>query len=458
MATRILSTSPASRATSVVRNVFLTAQFEADLNRNSVTDLTVLLVKTSDRTVISGVADYILGTRTVTFQLGELLESNTEYTWILVGRSEGLLTLDGQPALSVNEQVAFKTGTEINPGIPLAPSSAVSGDIPAFEGGAGIYTTVFGRTGEAVTHAVTTAGQVGPSGQIFPAPAGSAIYLALSGTIDLDPITISGTVPGDGDHLLLLDDMTTIDVSFSDIPVNTGLTNGGIEIEAADLLDLDVDQPTWTVSVSDNKLVITPSVWRGGTEYTITVSSEITGNNSEALGTEYSFDFSVRPEYYFTTVRLVRANLGSAISKISDEDIEVLIYENSLWAYEHSAASFDLDNPPIYVKDYVLCKTKLDVLNTALMGTDSVTRERIGEVEFHYGDSLGTKFKEKITELNACIEDNKIQILSLGRRTVVSSAVKAGAFVGRPGRDSTWRRIGADGGFKNTRNAPGNSL
>jgi hypothetical protein len=416
-----------------------------------------LLVKTSDRTIVSGIADYILGTRTVTFQLASLLEANTEYTWILVGRAEGIKTLVGQEALSANEQIAFKTGTEIDPGIPLAPADAVAGDIPAFEGGAGIYTTVFGRTGEAVTHSVTTAGQVGPSGQLFPAPAGSAIYLALSGSIDLDPITLSGTVPGNGDHLLLLDDMSTIEVAFSDVPVNTGLTNGGIEIVAEDLLELDVTQPTWTVTTSDNKLIVTPSSWRGGTEYTVTVSSEISGNNSEALGEDYSFSFSVRPEYYFTTVKMVRANLGSAISKIPDEDIEILIYENSLWTYEHSAATFDVDAPPIYVKDYVLCKTKFDVLNTALMGTDSVTRERIGEVEFQYGDSLGTKFKEKIAELKACIEDNKIQILSLGRRTVVGSAVKAGAFTGRPGRDVTWRRISTDGSFKN-KNAPGNDL
>lgn len=458
MATRILSTSPASRATSVVRNVFLTAQFEADLDRNSITDLTVLLLKSSDRSVVSGITDYILGTRTVTFQLSELLDANTEYTWILVGRSEGIKTLDGEAALSANEQIAFKTGTEINPGIPLAPADAVAGDIPAFDGGDGIYSVVFGRTGEAVSHVVTTAGQVGPSGQIFPAPAGSAIYLALSGTIDLDPITVSGTVPVDGDHLLLLDDMSTIDIAFNDIPVNTGLTDDGIDIEAADLLELDVTQPTWTVAISDNKLVVTPSTWRGGTEYTVTVSKSISGENSLALGTDYSFSFSVRPEYYFTTVRLVRANLGSAISKITDEEIEILIYENSLWAYDHSATTFNVDDPPLYVKDYVLCKTKLDVLNTALMGTDSVTRERIGEVEFQYGDSLGTKFKEKITELRACIEDNKIQILSSGRRTVVSSAVKSGTYPGRPGRSSTWRRIGTDGGFSNKRNAPGNDL
>jgi hypothetical protein len=455
---RILSTSPESRATGVIRNVFLTAQFEVDLSRNTVTDLTVLLVKTSDRSIVDGIADYIVGTRTVTFQVSELLEANTEYTWILVGRTEGIKTLDGQTALAANEQITFKTGTEINPGVPLAPAEAASGDIQAFSGAAGIYTEVFGRTGEPVSHIVTTAGQVGPSGQIFPAPAGSAVYLALSGTIDLDPITISGTVPVDGDHLLLLDDMSTIEVAFSDAPLNTGLEDSGIELLAVDVLGQDVIQPTWTVTTSDNKLIVTPSEWRGGTDYTVTVSKDIWGGNSEPLGTDYTFTFNVRSEYYFTTVKMVRANLGSAISAISDESIEELIYENSLWAYEHAASTFDVDNPPLYVKDYVLCKTKLDVLNTALMGTDSVTQERIGEVEFKYGDSLGSKFKEKIAELKACIEDNKIQLLSLGRRTVMGTAVKAGAFPGRPGRDGTWRRISTDGGFGNRRNAPGNGI
>lgn len=452
----IVSTNPTHLATNVVRNVALKANFSDELDRRSVTDLTVLLLKSSDRSVVSGVVDYIPGTRSITFQLSQLLEKNTSYTWILVGRTEGIKTLASVAALPGNQQVVFTTGEGIDNSLPLAPATTVAGGIQPFAGGQGLYTVVFGQTGEPISHVVTTAGQVGPSGDIVPAPYATSVYLAASGSLEPTPITISGTFPAANDAFLGISALTTITIGFDQTPpVNAGLTNGGVDLLVEDLLQLDVTQPTWTTTVTDNKLVVTPSEWLAGAKYTITVSRLVRGPEvGSDLGEDYVFSFTTKPVLYFTTVRLVRINLGAAISKITDEDIQLLIYENSKWAFDNDRNGFSEDDPPIYVKEYVLCKTKLDTMNLALMGTDAPVRERIGEVEFHYGSNLSDRFKTKMKELQDCIADNELLILNGGTKATMITATKALNAPGRPGMPQTWRRINDNGSFP-TKNAGG---
>lgn len=456
----IVSTTPLSLATNVVRNVALQATFDVDLDRNSVTDLTVLLVRSSDSNPVSGVPDYIPGTKSITFQLTSLLESNTQYRWIIVGRNQGIKTLGLAAALPSNYQVTFTTGSSIDYSLPLAPSVGTVSGIQAFQGGQGIYDVVFGQTGEPISHVVTTAGQVGLSGNIVPAPFSSSVYLSISGTLGPQPITIVSTEPEDGDSFLNSEELGSVIVTFSDVPVNSGLTED-VTIVAEDLLGLDIDQPTWTNTYSDTRIIATPDAWIAGSKYTVTVSSEVSaGAEASELGADYTFTFTTKPEMYFTTVRLVRINLGSAADKVTDEQIQLLIYENSLWAYNNfggplsGGGGFEPSDPPIYVKEYVLCKTKLDVMNAILMGTDTPTSERIGEVEFKYGSKLEDRFKNKMTQLEACVADNGQLILSGGATGSMRIAVRGLNAPGRPGRSDTWRRLNDDGSFPR-RDSPG---
>lgn len=452
----IISTSPSSLATNVVRNIAFRATFDVDLDRNSVTSLTVLLVKSSDNTPVSGVVDYIPGTRSVTFQMSELLESNTQYSWILVGRKQGIRTMALEAALPANYQVTFTTGTSLDYSLPLASSTTTVSDISAFQGGQGVYDVVFGQTGEPLSHVVTTAGQIGPSGNIIPAPFASSVYLAVSGSLDPDPIEIVSTDPENGDAFLNADNLDAITVVFSEDPSNSGLVDGGVSVLVEDLLDLTIDQPTWTTQFVDRRVVTTPDEWIPGAKYTVTVSSEIsTGSEATELGEDYIFSFTTKPEKYFTTVKMVRINLGAAAAKVTDEEIQLLIYENSLWAFENhgpltggqTGSGFDVDDPPIYVKEYVLCKTKLDVMNTILMGTDAPTAEKIGDVEFRYGAKLTDRFKSKMEELEDCVKDNEELILNGGVSGSMRVAVRGLGAPGRPIRTDTWRRLNDDGTF-----------
>lgn len=454
----ILSTTPSSLATNVVRNVALSVAFDTDLDRNSVTSLTVFLRKSSDGAIIPGVVDYIPGTKAVTFQLVSLLESKTEYALTLVGRAQGIRTLSLAAALPANYNINFTTGTSVDYTLPLAPSTTTVSGIQSFDGGQGVYDITFGQTGEPVSHVVTTAGQIGPSGNIVPAPFSSAVYLSVSGTPESEqPISIISTEPENGTTFLNIDNLDNIVVTFDAIPVNSGLTDDGVTVVAEDLLEQDIDQPTWTLLYTGRTVVATPSEWRAGSKYTVTVDGEISkGTEESELGEDYSFSFTTKPVIYFTTVKMVRINIGSIANDISDESIQLLIYENSLWAYENfgglvggsASGGFDETDPPSYVKEYVLCKTKLDVMNTILMGTDAPTSEQIGEVEFRYGAKLTERFKEKIDELNACIIANKNLILNAGSSASLKVAVRGYQSPGRPGRADTWKRLDDRGTFR----------
>jgi len=457
----VQTTIPVAFASNVYRNVFLTAQFDVDLSRDSITDLTVLLIRSSDNDVVDGVVDYILGTRTITFQLDTLLDAETNYTWILVGRSTGIKEADGlTAALASNERVTFTTGAaaHIDPTIPLATDTRITGTMPAFAGGNGVYNVVFGRTGEPISHVVTTAGQIGPSGVIVPAPAGSAVYLAASGSLVPDPIAVSGTTdPANGDSFLDTDDMDDISAWFTDTPVISGLTDDGVSVEVEDILQLSISQPVLTVSIDENRLDITPSFWSNGATYTVTLSSDISGENLAEMESDYTFSFVTKPKAFYTTVKKVRINIGSVASKITDTEIIELIYENSLWAYENHRTGFAIESPPSYVEDYVLCKTKMDILNRVLMASSTPTSRKIGEVEFRYGSNMTDRFKKKIEEIEDCIKDSEKLILSGGERPSMTTATKSLNYTGRPGTSNSWSRIGTYGGFRNTRNAPGGS-
>jgi hypothetical protein len=454
----IVSSIPVSLATNIVRNVALQAVFDVDLDRSSVTDLNVLLIKASDGTSVSGIVDYVPGIRAITFQLAALLEKNTQYNWIIVGRTQGIKTLSQTAALSTNFQISFTTGSGLDYTLPLAPVAAIAGAIPSFQGGRGVYDVVFGATGEPISHVVTTAGQVGLSGNIVQAPFSTDVYIAISGIPE--KIAVVSTTPTDTAHFLNADNLTNspIVITFDNPPVNTGLINGGIDISVLDMLDfpttIPLNTPTWTTSISGNNLTITPSVWRPGTIYTVTVSSLISsGAPGTELGTNYVFTFDLKPQNYYSSVTLIRANLGDSADNITNSQIENLIYENSVWAFQHyggvlyGGGGFSDVLPPLYVKDYVLCKTKMDVINLILMSSEQPISEKVGEVEFKYANRLIEKFRDKMTVLEACVEQSAELLLNFGYSADMRIAVRGQRFPGAPGTSSTWRRIGDNGSF-----------
>ena len=116
----IIETTPTNLQDDVVLNVHFKVKFNEDLDASSIDQYRVILAVSDTDEIIPGAPGYVYGTKTLTFKLFDYLTATTEYTFILVGGATVILTSAGQPALDETTVIRFRTGTEIDPALPLA--------------------------------------------------------------------------------------------------------------------------------------------------------------------------------------------------------------------------------------------------------------------------------------------------------------------------------------------------
>jgi len=434
---KIVSQTPQNFEENVIRNVFIQVVFDVSLDRTTVSDYTVILVKNSTQGIIPGRVDYIVPTNTVTFQLFDFLDADTEYTVILVGGINGIHTLSpNEPYSDRNYVFSFTTGNSIDHTKPLAPQASYE-DGPAFQGEQGIYKIVWDRTGETVSHVVTTAASVSPSGIIEPAPWNADRYLPSSG--DLLP----------GEEFLLLssepeDNETGVTGSgvlftFNNLVNSVGL----VSITAFDILGFALEYESnvdnYDIDIISRSLRILPSgespTLRYSTIYSVILDTVTDVADNEISSVELNFKTKFVPLY--STVKIIRSNLGSLISTVSDEDIEIEIYQNSKWAYENAKVPFGLTSPTVAAMNYTTCKTKLNLLYNQYLGGGQVVRKTLADLTIEYGSGLANIIAKKIVTLENCIEKNE-PLLTTGYGFVTAqSAVKSY----NDSRYPTWQRL-----------------
>lgn len=405
---KILEISPNNFATDVILNVFLRVKFDEAIDRSTVTDSTVILVKTDTEEVIPGVPDYIVGTKTITFQLYGYLAKNSQYNVIIVGGESGVQTLSGENWSSNSFVSYFTTGESVDKTVPLAPAGAVAGDGTYFTGVDGIYKETFGRTGEPVTHIVTTGAQVGPSGTIEPIPQGPDQYIFPPDEPGV--FEVSSTIPTNGAVDVKSNE---IKITFSDDIDENTLTDRVI-VTAEDLLGLDIDERTYLNSVADNVLTITPSGvlvddYRPSTVYSVLLKSDIADPSGIVLGSDYTFSYRTFLLPFYSTLRIIRSNIGNLISKIDDIEIERLIYENSVYILSVAKTPWDEsegDDIPEAAKNYVACKTKLDLVNRMYFDGGPVTSKSIDDFSVSHSRGFLTVVMKKIDSLTDCVKQN----------------------------------------------------
>jgi len=425
----VIETTPANLEVDVKLNVLFKVEFDTDIDTSTVSEFTLILAETNSEVIIPGQTGYVYGTKTATFQLFDYLKEDTEYTFIIVGGSTGILTRDQDPAIPDNLIIRFRTGTSIDPNQPLAKQGFFDGTQP-FLGEDGIYQQVYDRNSEPISHIVTTAGSVGPSGNIIPegyqwdpiasgvVPDGS-IYLPPSGTIE--PVVLE-TDPVDNAVDVVSGDVT---ITF-DIPVTSIVDDDYITITAENFSGLfSANDVVYTYSVASNVLSIDISNFEGSVNYVIT------------LGNGYSFSFRSLISPFFTTVSTIRSQLGNLIVDITDEEIEFLIYKYSYYLQD----TYDITDPPQNAAiRYVICAVKLDLIKRRLFEGGPVTRKRLADLEIDRGRTFAENIGSLIKELEICLvhEGNE---LAGKRRTAVRSAVRGYNDARAPIRAGSWTRL-----------------
>jgi len=434
---KILESFPENFATGVVLNVFFSFKFDEALDRSTITDSSVILVQTDTEEIVSGVPDYVVGTKTLTFQLYGYLKKNTQYTIILVGGDSGIKTLSGDNWDGNSFISYFTTGENVDKTIPLAQSGVSFADGPYFTGEDGVYSETFGRTGEPVSHIVTTAADVGPDGTIVPVPQGPDQYIFPPD----EPIVfkVASTSPINGETNVAT---SGIKVVFNLEPDPDSLVNR-VLITGEDLLGFPVDSETYINSVSEKILTITPSgvladEYVPSSTYNVVLKSGITDiSASGVLSNDYLFTFKTAVSPYYSTVKLIRSNLGDLIKKVDNSEIEMLIYENSSYILSVATTSWDDDAVPQAARNYVECKTKLDLIYRIYFAGGPVTSKTLDDFTVSYGRGFVDIVKKRIEGLNACVIKNS-NIVTTGQSFVSSvGAVKAEYDDRRP----TWERL-----------------
>jgi len=415
----ILSQSPLPNSIGVFRNIFIQLQVDTSLNRNTVNTNTVILINKVTEEIIPGVVDYIPGTKTLTFQLFDILESNTTYALIVAGGDSGIFKV--APALPWRDDsyiFEFTTGISTDPSSPLAPTTTYP-TAPYFTGNEGVYTEVQGRTGEPVSHIVTTAAQVNPSGVIVPIVPSGSVYLTED---EEDDIVLVSTNPSNGAVNI---DQLNISLTFSKNVESVDISSKFV-ITVSNILGYDPDVAFTYVVVDDvvniTVTAATPTKLPYATNFIVTYTDVSDDTDTSMVSGTFSFSTKIKP--FYSTILLIR-NLRSIIANVSDSDIEKLIYENSLFVFENASPVFDVDTPTQAAKNYVACKTKLDLIQSIYIDGGPIASKKLADFSVAKDLTALPKIASGlVSSLVACVNQN-LNTVTNATNTGIATVVMA---------------------------------
>lgn len=421
----ITSHYPTNLQTDVIRNPYISIQFDVDLDRTTINEYTVILVNTLTQQPVAGVVDYIVGTRTISFQLFDFLAEDTNYTMIVVGGTSGVYKLMPHvPFNATSYTFSFTIGNSIDWTKPLAVHSGFE-DGPYFDGELGIYREVFGRTGEPVTHIVTTGGTVGPSGTIEPTPWGPDRYIPPPTTASF---TLSYTNPADGESWVTDKNITFV---FNDNVASVADFDILVEDRLGAPVTAENNMNNYHELISNKVFRITPSGvlsgLRNNSVYTVTLTNVEDHHSRKISSVVITFRTALSP--FYTSVKLIRTNLGPFLKNVTDQEIEDVILENSLYIYEVASrltsTSFPINQPTQAAIMYVICKTKLDLIYRQFLVGGIVQSKKLADLQIAYGTRAEVVLQDKINDYRECVEQSEIEVQTGTKYMQMRSAVKS---------------------------------
>lgn len=434
-------------------NPLIKISFDVEIDKSSLTKSCIFLYESNTNVPIECAISWVTGTKSIHIRAYSNLKINTDYTLMIVGGRSGVYQLNPyQPFSDTPLIFTFKTGTSVNPNNPYPKKDESYINAPAFQGNAGVYKQVYDKTGEAVSHIVTTAGTIGPDNEIIPNPTAIEQYIQPSGTPVITPLSVIWVSPTlNSDDSLPASGVFTFSENIDEVI--------GLSITAEDILgnerinESDIDN--YNFSIEDANLIISPKdnlesypTFSPSTIYNITIASVLAGEKRLNLVTN---KFQTKRTPMYTTMRKVRNGVGKIFSEISDKIINDTIYEYSMYAYENSVPKFEIDNPPSIVGDFVLCSTRLALIYNAILQSSAtdlkqglIKSKTLADFKIEYGDTIAKTITNLISELEKCIQKSgtilNIPLYKFIDGGIVSS-VKSANDVRRPVTKRSWTRL-----------------
>lgn len=431
---------PAPLATGVPTNVQVTATFDQIMDATTINETTFILVEDGTLgSTITGDVDYDYTWRRAEFSPTYYLDEYTTYKAILI--ASVIKSVGGEYVSGSTIQWTFTTGGE------AAATGSESDPI------------VTGIT-------VTLGGDI---------PASSY----------QEELAIDYTYPANGDYKIAQD--TAIDIYFTDdlwledtdtvilgagaYSDPTGWIEDNITIEVEPVLGdesagFTPNSPTFsaTYDADENKITLAPTSsgyvgsyyvngyyiagtetannWEPMCDYVVTLKkNKFRGLDTAILDNDYSFYFTTVLTPMYISVNEIMGTFGGAFASVPENTIAFLIHRNSLRAQMLGTITSPVQR---YVKDYVYCKTILDLINSMYVSTAAggIGKRSLGDMSISKSSSDIEGLVGPVRgDITACVKYNEGLIRTGGQGTGPRYAVPHRYESNLPGQDSTWKRI-----------------
>ena len=411
----LTSTFPTNNQTNVYINQLIDVYFDTNMLESSVNPNTFLMYRSTDYSQVEGTTQYDSAEYKVTFTPNKVLDTDTAYTFIVVGadQSEDCVKSDTLDSLAASEAIQFVTGSEVYPDPQPTPQEIAIEDLNAPPPTVKVLEPVvdpdFAVVSTYFTNGTTNVGTVLPSGLCF-IPQASGVPTPYS-----IPVQLASTHPNPSG-------LYTLSVTF-----NQNLwASGVVYSEWSDWLDITAEpvngDPAIPSAVPSGFIVppsgdtlywtsLNPSGWYQNNEITVTISEDVINASGNLLGDSQYFMFTTAYSPLYCTVTKIRMAIGPYIKDIPDDTINRRIFENSVLAYEmanevYGQSQWGIGSPSFAAKMYTCCKTQYDLLNAKILDKSCAAGQlkRLGDLTVQDPIDISKALQTPLNSALACME------------------------------------------------------
>ena len=426
---------PANNQTNVYINQLIEITFDTDLLESSINQNTFLMYRSTDYNQIVGTTEYVSATNKVIFTPGKVLDSDTAYTFIVVGadQSADCVKSDTLDSLVASEAIQFVTGSEVYPEPQPTPDEIEQDEQYAPSPTVQILEPVpdpdFSVLETFPEHGSTNIGTSLSSGLCF-------IEQASGVPLPYDiPVDLASTTPNPSG-------LYTLSVKFNqDLWANSVIYSEWSDWLTVTALPVNGD-PSITAAVPSG-FIVPPSGdtlywtsldtggWYSNNEITVTVSSDVINASGNLLGSDQYFAFTTSYDPLYCSVTKIRLAIGPYIKDIPDDTINRRIFENSILAYQMANVTYGQDqwgmeSPSFAAKMYTCCKTQYDLLNVKILdkSCSSGQMKRLGDFTIQDPLDIAKALEVPMNSALSCMEFWVDRLIGMSGKAHPKMAIK----------------------------------
>lgn len=229
--------------------------------------------------------------------------------------------------------------------------------------------------------------------------------------------------------------------------------NGMLAVRGDDYLETNPLKITFTYQLSATDVVITQQATlinqnitiindsakeslykKYGTEETLLPNQRYT-LRMKHMDQEFSSTFFTKLNPYYSNESLIRTDLGDVISTVPSDRIMMLIYNNSILAYNIASEDNiglleEEEKTPFVFKQYVRYRTELDLMTAVYMqlsGQQGSVNKILGELEIKRQHSFGSmNINSILNDLKRKLKEWETLLRGVAQKTIAAAAVRGG--------------------------------